>query len=165
MESNNLNNLTCILRHVFTSTTSCPTTNLMSSIPPKSTNVTTQLAKERNREAAERTMASWIQNCIGIIGFGTGFDSILAALHQAFPGKSQTFDLNLVHIIGLAAIAIGIFLLVLMIIVYKQEVRSLEREDYLAESPRLFNLGVIVSSIILYGSIAFVAALFVLPWQ
>ncbi|MGV2827991.1 YidH family protein [Myxosarcina sp. GI1(2024)] len=137
----------------------------MSPTPPRPTNVTTQLAKERNREAAERTMASWIQNCIGIIGFGVGFDSILAALHQAFPDRSPAFDLNLARIIGLTAIAIGILLLVLMIFAYKQEVRSLEREDYLDRTPRLFILGTLVSSITLYGLVAFVAALFVLPWQ
>ncbi len=137
----------------------------MSSIPTIPTKDTTQIDKERNREAAERTMASWIQNCIGIIGFGAGFDSILTALHQAFPEQDRAFDLNLVHIIGLAAIAIGILLLVPIIIAYKQEIRYLEREDYLAELPRLSNLGVVLSSIILYGLIAFVAALFVLPWR
>ncbi|BAU65508.1 hypothetical protein STA3757_28950 [Stanieria sp. NIES-3757] len=135
----------------------------MSSTPPRPTNVTTQLAKERTREAAERTMASWIQNCIGIIGFGAGFDSIVVALHQTFSERSPAFDLNLAHIIGLMAIAIGIFLLVLMRFVYQQEVRSLEREDYLERPTRLSNLGILVSSITLYGVIALVAVLLVLP--
>lgn len=131
----------------------------MSSNPQSSTSVTTELAKERNREAAERTMTSWIQNCLGIIGFGFGFDSIMTALHQASPKKSWEFDLLLTHIIGLGAIAIGILLLVLMIVAYRVEVRSLGREDYLERPSRLANLGILVSSIILYGTIAFVAAL------
>lgn len=135
----------------------------MSSTPPRPTNITTQLAKQRNREAAERTMASWIQNCIGIIGFGAGFDSIYAALYQAFPESNLTFDLNLARIIGLIAIAIGLFLLILVMFVYKQEIPSLEREDYLERPVRLTNLGVLVSAVTLYGLIAFVATLLVLP--
>jgi putative membrane protein len=137
----------------------------MSSTPPRPTNVTTQLAKERTREAAERTMASWIQNCIGIIGFGAGFNSIVAALHQAFPERNPAFDLNLARIIGLTAIGLGILLLVLMIIIYRAEKQSLEREDYFEHPPRLSNLGILVSSMTLYGLIAFIAVLFVLPWQ
>lgn len=135
----------------------------MSSTPSRPTNTTTELAKERNRQAAERTMASWIQNCIGIIAFGAGFDSILAALNQAFPNKSPGFDLYLARIIGLTAIGIGIFLLVLMIFIYKLQVGALEREDYLARPTRLFYLGILVSSVTLYGLIAFIGVFLILP--
>ncbi|MGF1481817.1 MAG: YidH family protein [Cyanophyceae cyanobacterium] len=136
----------------------------MSSTPRRPTNVTTQLAKERNREAAERTLTSWIQNCLSIIGFGAGFESISAACAQAFPENDAGLEF-LARTIGLTAIGLGILLLVLMVIAYRAEVRSLEREDYFERSPRLSNLGVLVSAITLYGLIAFVAALFVLPWK
>ena len=135
----------------------------MNSHPHRPTNITTELAKERNREAVERTMASWIQKCLGIIGFGIGFDSIFTALHQAFPEKNFVFNLLLTHIIGLSAIAIGILLLVLVIIAYQTEIRILARKDYLNRPSHLINSGILVSSIILYGLVAFVAALFVLP--
>lgn len=137
----------------------------MSSTPRRSTSDTTELAKERNREAAERTLTSWIQNCLGIIGFGTGFDSILTALDQAFPEKSLGFSLNLAHVVGLVAIGSGLFLLVLIMIAYRAEVQSLERQDYFERPPHLLNLSILVSSVMLYGLIAFAAVLFVLPWR
>lgn len=137
----------------------------MSFTPRRPTNDTTELAKERNREATERTLTSWIQNCLSIIGFGTGFDSILTAVHQSLPERSLAFDLQLTHMIGLTAIGMGIFLLILVIIIYRTEVQSLEREDYFDRPPHFLNLGILVSSITLYGLIAFVAVLFILPWQ
>ena len=38
--------------------------------PNKLRGSTNELAKERNRAAAERTMTTWIQNCLTLIGFG-----------------------------------------------------------------------------------------------
>lgn len=137
----------------------------MSSTPHRPTNDVTELAKARNRDAAERTLTCWIQNCLGLIGFGSGFDSILTALHQTFPEKGLTFSLTLTHTIGLIAIGLGIFLLVLSMLAYRVEVRSLGRQDYVDRSPRLLNLGVLVSSVIFYGLIASVVVLFILPWQ
>lgn len=137
----------------------------MNSIPRRFTNDVTELAKARNRDAAERTLTSWIQNCLGLIGFGAGFNSILTALHQTFPEKGLTFSLTLAHTIGLIAIGLGIFLLILGMVAHRVEVRFLGQEDYVDRSPRLLNLGVLVSSVIFYGLIASVAVLFILPWQ
>jgi len=137
----------------------------MSLIPHRPTNDTTELAMKRNREAAERTLTSWIQNCLGIIGFGAGFDGLLTALHQAFPDQNQAFSLDMARLIGLTAIGSGIFLLVLMIIAYRAEIQALERQDYCDRPPSILNTGILVGSITLYGLIAFVAVLFILPWQ
>lgn len=128
--------------------------------PRRPTNITTELARQRNLEAAERTLCSWIQSCLGIIGFGFGLDSISTALSQAFPQKNWRFNLLLGHIIGLLAIALGILLLVLMMVAYQASVKSLDQPDYLKHPSRIINLGIIVSSLIVYGTIALIAALF-----
>ena len=62
----------------------------MSKNPP-STN--TELAKERNRAAAERTLMAWIRTCLSLISFGFGVDRIVTALQN-----STVYELSLIHI-------------------------------------------------------------------
>ena len=40
-------------------------------------NIATELAKERNRAAADRTLNSWIRTSLALIGFGFGLSKIL----------------------------------------------------------------------------------------
>lgn len=128
----------------------------MSFTPRRPTSDTTELAKERNREAAERTLTSWIQNCLALIGFGTAFDSIFDAVNHSFPQNSSAINKQLTHIIGLSTIGWGIFLLILVLVGYRAEIKSLERSDYLDRPPHFFNLSIIIGAVILYGLIALV---------
>ena len=41
-------------------------------------NLTDNLARQRNRDAAERTWMAWIRTCLSLIGFG--LDKIVAAI-------------------------------------------------------------------------------------
>lgn len=136
----------------------------MTPLPHRSTNDTTELAKERNRQAAERTLTSWIQNSLGLIGFGAAFHSIFDAVQQSFPGNSALLNRQITYAIGLSAIGLGIFLLLPVIITYRAHIQSLEREDFLNAPPRLFNLRLLVGSITLYGLITLVAVLVVRSW-
>ena len=43
-------------------------------------NIATELAKERNRAAADRTLNSWIRTSLALIGFGFGISKIHASL-------------------------------------------------------------------------------------
>jgi uncharacterized membrane protein YidH (DUF202 family) len=36
------------------------------------TSTTTELAQQRNRQSAERTLTAWIQNSLKLMGFGIG---------------------------------------------------------------------------------------------
>ncbi|WP_193195952.1 YidH family protein [Nostoc sp. MG11] len=138
----------------------------MSSNPfKKLTNLTNELAKERNRAAAERTLTSWIQNCLSLIGFGIAFDRIFSALHQAFPDNSTVINARWTHIIGLSVIALGIFLLIIAIFIYLVAVQSLKRNDYLYRPIRSYNLMTItVGSIILFGLVSLIAVFIVIAW-
>ena len=41
-------------------------------IPATTTDVATELARERDREAADRTLMAWIRTSLSLIGFGFG---------------------------------------------------------------------------------------------
>ncbi|WP_315789852.1 YidH family protein [Fischerella sp. JS2] len=138
----------------------------MSSSPSqKSTSTTNELAKQRNRVAAERTLTSWIHNCLSVIGFGIAFDRIFNALNESVPEDSLHIHMQLAHIIGLSVIAFGVFLLVLAMIAYLIKVRSLEREEYLYKPPQIFNLSIFIVSVVLFGLITLVAVFTVISWQ
>ena len=75
---------------------------------PKETSVSTELAKERTREAADRTLMAWIRTCLSLIGFGFGiakFRDVLveAGLHHGRESVHSTL------IFGLSFITLGVF--------------------------------------------------------
>ncbi|MGB3405572.1 MAG: DUF202 domain-containing protein [Microcoleaceae cyanobacterium] len=116
----------------------------------KRTGITNELAKERNRAAAERTLMAWIQNSLSLIGFGVAFDQIFEVLQQTFPQENRILVLQLSHILGLSLIAIGVGLLILGIFQYRIEVQSIERENYMRLSGHPLNIAT-SSAIILFG--------------
>jgi len=50
---------------------------------PLATNLANELARERNREAAERTLMAWIRTALSLIGFGFGIGKLDAYLQGA----------------------------------------------------------------------------------
>lgn len=122
-------------------------------LPAKSTGITNELAKERNRAAAERTLMAWIQQSLSLIGFGIAFDQIFDALQHAFPQESWILLLKLSRFLGLSLIALGVGLLILGIFQYRTVVHSIEQENYMILSSRSLNI-VASSAIILFGMAA-----------
>lgn len=57
-------------------------------------NLNNELAKERNRTPAERTLMAWIRTCLSLISFGFGIDRILVAIHQAFDTNVDPFHMS-----------------------------------------------------------------------
>ena len=51
----------------------------------RATGTTNELAKEWNRDAAERTLTAWIGYYLGLIRVGVAFDQIIVAFQQRFP--------------------------------------------------------------------------------
>ncbi|MGB3534857.1 MAG: DUF202 domain-containing protein [Microcoleaceae cyanobacterium] len=118
--------------------------------PAKRTGITNELAKERNRAAAERTLTAWIQSSLLLIGFGVAFDQIFAALQQAFPLENRILILQLSHVLGLGLILLGVGLLILGMFQYRIEVQSIEKDDYIMISSQSFNITASIA-IILFG--------------
>ena len=117
---------------------------------------TNELAKERNRAAAERTLISWIQHCVSLIGFGIAFEEILAAIEKSFNHSNGVLKIQVVKVLSLTFILIGILLLGSATIQYCLAVKSIEREDYLSLSSHPLNFAV-TFAIVIFGYLSFLA--------
>jgi len=122
------------------------------------TEPTNELAKQRNREAAERTFAAWIGNCVTLMGMGIAIDRISVNLHRVFPNVNLEISHKIAKDLGLSLIAFSIGLLILVMWQYQILVKSLARDNLLFTS----NTALIWSIIIAIGSFGLVAALTVL---
>jgi putative membrane protein len=108
---------------------------MASSPPPKLDSTTTELAKQRNRAAAERTLTAWIQSCLLLIVGGIALDRMLARVLKAFPNPLESNQIQLIaQILSLCLIALGSLLLGVAIWQYRLQVNSLQRQDYLLQS-------------------------------
>ena len=127
----------------------------MSNTPP-STN--TELAKERNRAAAERTLMAWIRTCLSLISFGFGVDRIITALQKSVVYTYIDDPLHVTRILGLSFIGIGTCAIILAAMEHRRELRHIENEQYRYKS-RSSLAFVVAISIFATGVFAFIGIL------
>ena len=96
----------------------------------KKPSTNTELAKERNRAAAERTLMAWIRTCLTLISFGFGVDRIITALQRSLVYGYIDDPLHLTRIIGLSFIGIGTIAIMLAALEHSQELRHIQQENY-----------------------------------
>ena len=90
--------------------------------PSSGGNIATELAKERNRAAADRTLNSWIRTSLALIGFGFGISKIHASLEaMGLHGPSDPMRSTL--LVGGSFILLGLLALLAAVI---QHLRNLE---------------------------------------
>ena len=124
----------------------------------KSTHLLNELAKERNRAAAERTLLAWIRRCLSLITFGVALEQIYVALDRAIPNVTAEIGTQLVISVSLVFIVLGICLLLLTIIQHHLTLKAIEMDSYLNSSFQHLNLFIIVS-ISMFGILSFIAVL------
>jgi putative membrane protein len=92
-------------------------------------NLTNELAKERNREAAERTLMAWIRTSLSLISFGFGVDKVIGAINRSRWGASARADLS-VRLMAIAFILTGIGALTAATVQHKRILRRLRHDDF-----------------------------------
>ncbi len=111
--------------------------------PEPTTNETTELAKERNREAADRTLMAWIRTSLSLIGFGFGIDVITQGLERTSLGDAPNLATN-ARILGLSFISVALFAVIVAMVQYRQELKMLESGGYRYKAS--FPLGLLVAA-------------------
>lgn len=123
---------------------------------PQVPNPGTELAKERNRAAEERTLMAWIRTSLSLIGFGVGVDRIVAAIYQSLGGVINPFRLS--RFLGLSFVALGTFAMLYAALDHRHQLQRIQRNDlvYLhRHSPSL----VVAYVLAALGTVAFVGIL------
>jgi putative membrane protein len=119
-------------------------------------NPATELAKERNRAAEERTLMAWIRTSLALIGFGFGIERIVAAIYQALGDVVN--PLRLSRILGLSFVALGTFAMLFAALDHQHQLKRIQRNDLVYQSRRSPSL-VVAYILTTLGAIAFFSML------
>jgi putative membrane protein len=106
------------------------------------------LARQRNRDAAERTLMAWIRTCLSLISFGFGLDKIVAAINSRSPGGSSHAELS-VRLISVAFILTGVVAMAAATRQHKLNLKRLLRDDFTySERPSIASATAVMISLI-----------------
>jgi putative membrane protein len=122
------------------------------------TNIANELAKERNREAADRTLMAWIRTALSLIGFGFG----IGKLSSYMEAVGLHTSLNPVHttvIFGVSFIVLGILGLLAAVVQHVRILNRLAQPDFAYGAMRPIAMAV-ASMLLLIG----VFGLFAILW-
>ena len=124
---------------------------------PVGANIANELAKERNREAAERTLMAWIRTALSLIGFGFGIGKLATYLDAAgLPITRDPVHTSLVF--GSSFIVVGVFGLLAAIVQHVRILNRLSRPDFAYNAMRPIAMTVAIM-LILIGVFGLVAIL------
>jgi putative membrane protein len=123
--------------------------------PTAATNVATELAKERNRAAADRTLMAWIRTALSLIGFGFGIGKLHAYL-QPSGQHTPVEPIRSSLIFGESFIFLGMIGLLAAVVQHVRILNRLARPDfaYTAMRPVAVTVAAALIAIGIFGFIA-----------
>ena len=92
-------------------------------------NLNNELAKERNRAAAERTMMAWIRTCLSLISFGFGLDKIIGAINRSRFEGTENAGLS-VRLVAIGFVLIGILAMAAATRQHLRTLKQIRRDDF-----------------------------------
>ena len=120
-------------------------------------NTTTELARERNREAADRTLLAWIRTALSLIGFGFGIGKFYDYMQTA--GIQRELDpIRSTLIFGAGFIVLGVLGLAAAVIQHARLLRRLDKVEYVYAPP--LPLGMIMAILLLLIGVFGLVAVF-----
>jgi putative membrane protein len=123
---------------------------------PTPTNIANELARERNREAADRTLMAWIRTALSLIGFGFGIGKLSDYVHAA--GLRTPLDAHSALIFGASFIVLGILGLLAAIVQHVRILKRLSQPDFAYGAMRPIAMTV-AAMLILIGVFGLIAVL------
>lgn len=124
--------------------------------------ITDELAKERNRAAAERTLMAWIRTCLALISFGFGLDKIIGAIRSNALGRAAHAQIS-VRLVAMAFVLTGILAMLAAARQHRRVLLRLRMQDYhyheepsiaLATAVLITLIGVVALVLLIVGLIA-----------
>lgn len=120
-------------------------------------NTSTELAKTRNRAAAERTTLAWIRTALALISFGFGLDKIISAIRNAGGEGNTSQDIG-VQLMSMGFIGVGIFTLLIAMRQHKRELIRLRSDPYLYRDEPSLSIAT-ATAVLVIGVLAFLLLL------
>jgi putative membrane protein len=119
-------------------------------------NLNNELAKERTRAAADRTLMAWIRTSLSLIGSGFGIPTIVQTIETTQIGRKINSH-HFTNGIGLAFISIGIFAMYSALKEHRLILRQIQSDRYTYQS--YANAERISIALLLVGLASFLAIL------
>ena len=114
-------------------------------------NTSTELAKTRNRAAAEHTTLAWIRTALTLISFGFGLDQVVSGIRSVGIEDHHSGQTGL-QLMAMAFIGVGIFTLLIALQQHKKELTRLKSDTYhYRDEPSLS----IATAVLVIGVMAF----------
>ncbi|MCP9885584.1 DUF202 domain-containing protein [Synechococcus sp. ATX 2A4] len=117
-------------------------------------NLTNELAKERNRAAAERTLMAWIRTCLALISFGFGLDKIIGAINTSRLERPVHAGLG-VRLVAIGFVLTGILAMAAAAREHLRTLKRLQRDDFVYVDQTSIGIATAVA-LTLIGSVALV---------